>query len=289
MPRSQATICRRSATSRCALTATSRRSPAAASRRALTVIELLMSIAIMTVIAGVLAALSDAVYVGTEHSRGVGAATQHSRVALERISRSVSGAATAENEPGLVVLETTVGGYGFPDTLVVWRPSSVPANADGPPLVGELVIFCPDPEDPRRLLEITLPGDTRPAPFSQLDTAAGRKMIEDIKLSNTSKKVVLTNLLHTASLSGNATDVRGAVRFVRRVRPSTAGWGDFRNSVVAFGDLAWPQGVYGAQTGLRQVWLETELQMDQWANNADRQSPVIPYFGSSALYYELRQ
>ena len=139
-------------------------------------------------------------------------------------------------------------------------------------------------------MEITAPGDSRAAPFPDLNTPAWAPFIEGIKTDPGSEKVVLTNLLRVSATSGSASTLRGAVRFERRVLPSLAQWSNYRSGGVAWNAIAWPQGIYGSQRGLRQAWLRIELQIVPHPSAADESSSgsqVIPFFGSAALFYEL--
>jgi hypothetical protein len=261
--------------------------------------EMLMAMSIMAIIGGAVAVLSSAVQTSNGYSQGVTQVTQHGRVAAERIVRAVSTAAATEDHPGCVVIDTYVGTDRFPDTLVVWRPRGAPVNPQGPPLVRELVIYCVDPADPRQFVEITAPLDSRPAPFTDLNTSTGRAMIEGIKTSTSSTKVVLTGLLRVSRsatyLSGIPSDpsaLRGCVRFQRRLLPSASQWASFRSGSIAWDGLDWPQGIYGSQTGLRQAWLTIELQLMPQATppgTASAGEDALPWFGSAALFYELRK
>ncbi len=270
---------------------TSRRAAAGFRRRAgFSMIELMMAMVVMVVVGGALAGLASAVWTGNDFSQGLARATQHGRVANERITRMVNTSASAEDHPGFVVIDTFQDGHRFPDTLVVWHPGGLPANPQGPPLVRELVIYCPDPADPRQLVEITAPGDSRAAPFPDLNTPAWAPFVEGIKTDPGSEKVVLTNLLRVAAAGGGGKSLRGAVRFERRVLPSLAQWSDYRSGGVAWNSIAWPQGIYGSQRGLRQAWLRIELQImpkQTVDGESSSGSQVIPFFGSASLYYEL--
>src|SRR5437762_3345548 len=76
-----------------------------AMRAAFTMVELLMAMTVMVIISGALAGLASAVCTNNEYSQGIANATQHGRVALERIGQMVRGAAAAENFPGCAVVD----------------------------------------------------------------------------------------------------------------------------------------------------------------------------------------
>jgi len=88
-----------------------------------------------------------------EYAEGYGTATQHARVALDRIARNVAEATANERFPGCLVVSETVGTYEYPDTLVVWHPSAAPVDPTGLPRYKELIVYCPDPNTPGRLVE----------------------------------------------------------------------------------------------------------------------------------------
>ena len=271
----------------------------AGDRRGLTLLELLIATSMMLMLAGVLGGLASAVQSSNDYSQGHGTATQHARVALERIARNISQATAVGDHPGFAVVYDQVGPWQFPDTLVIWRPTSAPANPNGPPLIRELVIYCPNPDRPEQLLEITAPADNRSLPLNdQLNQSPWRQILEEIKTSTTSQRVALTDLVRVCSTGGPRTHtsavntLRGAVRFELELRPSAAEWQQFRAGTRTWDSLSWPQGVYGSQTGLRQAWLRAELQLmpGPTAARDDLEGhQAVPFLGSAALYYELER
>src|SRR5262245_29933304 len=191
-------------------------------RRGLTIVELLSALTVMTLIIGSLATLSSAVQVAQRYSSGNNDAVQHARVTLDRIANSVRNSYATDTYPGVSVVSTTVSGVSYPQTLVVWKPSGSPANSNGPPLVGELVIYTPDPNAPNQLLEVTAASSTTSVTLSP--SSSLKTQIDGIVQSNSSKKTVLTNLVRTVSTSNSTTTTsnsQAAVRFVLLVTPST--------------------------------------------------------------------
>ena len=93
--------------------------------------ELLIVSVVMVLLAGTLATLSMAVQLSNEQQQGTGLAMQHGRVALERIQRALSEATANEQFPGCVVFSEALGGWQYPDTLVVWHPQATATDSNG--------------------------------------------------------------------------------------------------------------------------------------------------------------
>jgi len=257
----------------------------------MTLLELLIAISIMAMVVGTLGALARGVQEGYTYTEGHGTATQHARVVLERISATVREATTSPEFPGVLVVSEEDGGWEFPDTLVIWHPDGPPADPAGLPRYNELVMYCPGPALPNRLVEMTVPGDTRTVPPPE-STSQWETEIEAIKSGSRRRTVMLTDLLRTGRVEEGALgSLRGAARFAVRLRPSQEEWQAFKDGEIDFDDLAWVQGIYGSQTGLRQVWVRAELQLmpgDQAAADSASATPV-PVLGSAALYYEMER
>ncbi|MBN2023935.1 MAG: hypothetical protein JW809_14220 [Pirellulales bacterium] len=245
----------------------------------MTLIELLMACAVMVIIAGTVGGLAKTVLTGSEYADGQGLAAQHAQVTLERIGRIVREATANESFPGAVVLAETVSGWQYPDTLVVWHPSGAPVDPAGSPRLNELVIFCPHPDYPNRLVQITAPGNT--GTLSSVDVARYNQ-INAVKQATSSTVVTLTDLVRTAGANGSTTaaDRRGTVRFAVRLRPVTIDHSNWSSN-------AWAQGIHGTQMGLRQVWVRTELQLVPGPDGAA--SGAIPFLDSAALYYQVQR
>ena len=249
-----------------------------------------MAVSITGIMAGAISALTHAVQVGSAYTQGYGTATQHGRVSLERITRKVREATANENFPGAAVFADLVQSWRFPDTLVVWHPTGLPANPAGLPLYNELVVFCPDPSTPNQLLEITSPSDTRTVPALS-DTAGWQTALQSIKTASTSNKVILTSLLRVASVTnnGSSTGQRGCVRFELVRHPTAAEWTSYRAGTLTWQNIAWPQDIYGQQSGLSQSWVRIEMQLvpDGSSPSGTSAQQAVPFFGSAALYFTL--
>lgn len=250
-------------------------------RAGLTLIELVLAVSIMTMSVAALAMMSRAVEISSEYNEGYGTATQHARVALNRIQRTVMEAYGNGSYCGAWLTDTTTNSTSHPDTLVVWHPTGDPANPAGPPLTRELVIYCPDAANPNRLLEITKPTDNTSMPTP--GTAAFVSFVNAIKTSSGATKNALTDLVRV--VNGN-----GVVRFAIALNPSAADWSAYQAGTKTWANLPWVQGIVGPSFGMRQVWVRAELQMvpyGNWIITNSAAQQVVPYFGSSTFNYAL--
>ncbi len=255
--------------------------------RGVTLLELLIAISITAAIAVALGGLVRATQGAFDYAETRGTATQHARVVLHRICRTVRQATANEQFPGFLVVAERAGPWRFPDTLVVWHPSGDPVDAAGLPRFNELVIYCPAPAAPNQLLELTVPNDTRTVPPPS-DTAAWITALRQLKQSADTQRLVLTDLVRTATLPESANmPVRGAVRFEQRLRPSDDDWQGYLAGSTDWEELPWVQGLYGTNTGMRQSWMRVELQLVAPATDGSTGAEVFPFFGSAAVYYPM--
>lgn len=255
----------------------------------LTLIELMLAMVVLSMVIGTLASLGTGVERSYEFTEGYGTATQHARVALDRMTRAVTRATANEKFPGFIVLaERENTSWRFPDTLVVWSPSGAAADPAGLPRFQELLIYCPSSSLPNRLVELSVPGDTRVVPAVS-DTAAWATEIAAIKMNANAKSVTLTDLMRTATAKTNGTGGwRGCVRFEQRLLPSETELNQYRDGKLAWGDMAWPQGLYGSQAGTRQAWMRCEIQLmpgTTWVSNDPSGQRAVAFFGSAAVFY----
>ena len=281
--------------------------------RGLTLVELLLAMTILAMVVGTLAGLSHTAELGFEYCEGYGVATQHAQVALDRITRAIYGATANEQFPGCIVMADTINSWAYADTLVIWNPdwantirtgvkanpSVAAANLSGLPQYCELVIYCPHPTYPNQLVEIvSYASDTRTfsaapatiAPFSSDSTWLSQ--IAAIKTNAQSKIATVTSLLRfcpIANATGSA--LRGAVRFETRLRPSQDDWNNFKNNLINWTSLPWPQGYYGWQMAAPGLGADGIAAYPASANgsaNPANQVPV-PFFGSASLYYQMHR
>jgi len=255
--------------------------------RGVTLLELIIAVSITAAIAVALGGLLRATEGAFQYAQSTGATTQHARVVFQRICRTVREATANEQFPGFLVVAEQVGEWSFPDTLVVWHPHDSPADPTGLPRFDELVIYYPNPQRPNELLEVTIPDDSRTVP-PPANTAAWIAALRQIKESDQVRRIVLTDLIRTATVpESSRSTIRGVVRFEQRLRPSDDQWRQYQEGSLAWEDLLWVQDIYGAHTGLRQAWLRVELQLVAPTTVMNSESEVLPFFASAAIYYPM--
>jgi len=254
-------------------------------RRGITLVELLVATALLTLIAVGLASFARTVEIGADYGHGRSIATQHARVVVERIERTVNQAHATESNPGFAILAESFGSALFPDTLVVWSSDT---NNDDLPQVQELVIFTPNAPQPNELIELSAAGDTRTV--SLTNTAALKTLVDALRSDANRRQVVLTDLLRTVDIPEDSNRPHGAVVFSGLLRPSAAELASYRGATTTWENLPWPQGIYGGRTALRQGYVRFELQLvpGEGPASAVRQiDETLPFFGSAAFYYEI--
>src|SRR5262249_40818652 len=144
------------------------------------------------------------------------------------------------------------------------------------------------PSASNQLVEITLPNDSRTM-SSPTNTSSFKTFIDGLKTASGANKVQLTDLVRTVLISGSA-QPRAALRFLVTLNPTQTEWSSYQSGSSTFANLSWAQGIQSPSTGLRQVWVRTELQLvpsGTWSATNSAAQQAVPYFGSSAYYYEM--
>lgn len=114
--------------------------------------------------------------------------------------------------------------------------------------------------------------------------------------STASQKVILTDLLRIASTSttdnSDSRLWRGCLRFESEMNPARWDWDGYQDGAKPWKDISFAQGIHGSQTGLRQVWVRYEFQLQPGLSSGAGDSavmPPLPFFGSAAMYYEMHR
>src|SRR4051812_23046281 len=100
-------------------------------RAGMSLAELTLSMAIMTMVAATVGTMGLAVQSATTYARGQSNAVQHGRVVLDRLDNTFRGATVSESFPGFTVVSWVDSGNNFPDTLVIWKPTGTAVDPGG--------------------------------------------------------------------------------------------------------------------------------------------------------------
>ncbi len=255
-------------------------SPRRLPRRALTLLEILIAMGIAAMIMAATATLvktsQDAFVANTSQARIL----QSGRLFLTRVRRLFAESFANELFPGARVIAQASPSGVFPDCLVIWHPGGPPESPDSLPRLKELIFFYPNPRRPNEILEVTVPHLGNPAPAYEDDTA-WQSVLASVKLDPLRKSITWCDQLRSVAIDGSR---RGMLRFAIRMRPTSQEWLD---TAASWESLAWPQGMFSPQTGIRYVRLGIELQIqtdekDTSANGA------VPLLASASRKYVLR-
>jgi len=259
-------------------------------RAGLTLVEMLVAMAVLGILALGLGSMAATVHQTNDFVRRQNEALQHARIACQRIEDACRQATATAEYPGFWPVSTEIGGYSFPDALVVWRPNGgAPANDDGPPLYRELIVYTFDPAVPNELIEMTVRGAAGTAPLPT-DNAAWGSAIDAMHASNGVEKVRLTDLLRIGNAGDDESNWRGAIRFHTRYHPTMAQWNGFQTGAIGVDDMTWPLGLHDSRSGVRQSWCAIELQVvprGEARRGAEAEENALGFFGSAELLYAL--
>lgn len=256
-------------------------------QRGFTLVEVMLSMAIMGMVVVAAGVLTQTAYQANEHTQSVGTATQHARVAVQRITRMVKSAYAVGDEPGTGVIDSLAGGGPHPTTLVVWAPAGDPQNPDGPPVVGELVFYTPNPNDPGELWELSDPTDVRTQSLKTINSAAGRTLLTSLIASASATKRIVMRRVQTVTISSTEVPL---LRFSTQLKPTANEWTQIQAATLNWNDVAWPQSMYTDDWGLRSV----NCLMEVWVSIAPNAAPdahaeehSLPFFGSATYFYRV--
>lgn len=258
-------------------------------RRGLTLAELLVATAVMAIICVSFGTLALSVQMANEYTIKKNQIGQHGRVILQRIERSLNAAHATEQFPAVHSINYLQSGYDFPQAIAVWNPAAPPLSDY--PRVGELVFFAADPNAPNRLLEIRYDADTRTAPMLT-DAASWRGLVQELIESDQAEVVEISNLVRAGKTSSANTSYQSTLRFNTRHLPSDDELAFARSGTIPWSDLQWANSIHGSTTGLRQTWCRFEFQLvpsSVLSTHGTLQSQAVPFFGSSATYYQVTQ
>ncbi|RCS42089.1 type II secretion system protein [Bremerella cremea] len=250
----------------------------------LTLAELLVASAVMGILCVGFGTLAVSVQMANTFAQERNQVGQHARVILLRIENAIQKAHATEAFPGFLPITYDDGSYDFPQAIAIWNPSGIPTNDY--PLVNQLTFFACDPAAPNRLLEITNPSLTTVAPALNAPSD-WRNLVQRLIDDTNSDMVEITDLLRAGKLGSN---FYSTLRFKSRITPTATELAEARAGTVSWESLNWPTSIYSSQSGLRQAWCAFEFQLvpsSDIATHATFKDESSPFFGSSALYYQV--
>lgn len=267
-------------------------------RGGLTLAELLMAMAISSILIVALGGIVTTTQSAWSHTKGIEDSQAQVTATFDRIKMMVSQAGiyqTSGQPPqvGLAVVTHSWNSMDIANTLVVWTGGRNGGISNQGvlarlPNINELLIYTIDPNDSHNLVEIALPGVNSTIDFnspsfnSTIRSAIQSTAVESALLSNRVKK---TQFILSGSPWGPST---GNIRFEIIKSPSDSSLSGVSPGTSAWMDLPWPQGTASANSGLRQVTINYEMQFESTERTSlnDLNSPTaLPFFGSSSRYY----
>ena len=273
-------------------------------RIGMTLAELLISMAILSMMSVVLAGMSNAVNSAWSYTKGIEETDLQAQAALERIEYMVAQTGTYKltgqpTRSGMTVVTRPVGRSQLPDVLVLWtggRSGGMAANGvqSRLPTVGELLIYTWDPNNRANLIEVAFPGQTTSFNFAASDLST---QVTNLLNATTAEIIPLCARLRVSSLSTTSTTTSssissstmqsvGNLRFTLSQNPTDTELASAAPQTTAWMQLNWPQGTFGNRSGMRQSTLQIELQVEPAGiARASDTVTAIPFFGSASLRY----
>ncbi|WP_339730382.1 prepilin-type N-terminal cleavage/methylation domain-containing protein [uncultured Gimesia sp.] len=268
------------------------------SRGGLTLVELLMAMAISSILVVALGGIVTATQSAWKHTQGIEDSQAQITATFDRIKMMVSqaGIYQVSGQPpqvGLAVVTNSWNSIDIANTLVVWTGGRNGGISDQGtltrlPKINELLIYTSDPDDAHNLIELALPDIDSSIDFN---SSSFNSTIRSAISSNSAESALLSNRIKASQfiLSGNpwGTPV-GNIRFEIVKTPSDSNLSGVSPGTSAWMNLSWPQGTASATSGLRQIRINYEIQFETAERTAlnDANSPTaLPFFGSSSRYY----
>ena len=259
--------------------------------RGFTLPEILIASMITAMLSVVLGGLVMAVQTARQHANGLEDSSLQSRVAMNRVRYMISQAGVYEvsGQPttlGLAVVNRTWTYFRLPEVLVVWSGGRDGGMAeDGVvarlPQASELVVYAPDPADVSYLMEFTFPAVSSNIDFNAADFD---DTIERLLAANSAESVLLCDRLRVSQLSlwGSSKATAGNVWFDFVKTPTDAQLAAVTPGTADWFALPWPQGIVSSESGLRQVTVQMEFQLEPFQSELSSTSSAtaIPFFES---------
>lgn len=295
-------------------------------RSGMTLAELLIAMAIMGLMTVVLAGMSNAVNSAWAYTKGVESTEQQAAAAFDRIKYMLAHTGTYRltGQPtrlGLAMVPRTLDSTTIPDVLVLWTGGrnggmSALGTQTRLPVASELLAYTWDSTNPSQLLEVAFPSSTNNIDFAATDFAT---TIASLLTSLTADRIPLCGHLRVTSLSATTTTTApvttsplgglygpsisttpttttsptfdasqsiGCVRFDIAWAPTDAELATATAGSTQWYQLNWPLGAVCSRSGMRQVTLNLELQIEPDGVDAGTGSVnAIPFFDSGSVRY----
>ena len=263
----------------------------------MTLVELLISMAIMGLMSVVLAGMSNAVNSAWVYTKGVEVTELQANAALERIKFMLSqtGGYRVTGQPprlGVAVVTRSVGSTTVPDVLVLWtggRNGGLAALGTQArlPVASELLVYTWDVGLPNQLSEVAFPSSATNVDFAAstfadtISSLLASPSVDRIPLSDRLRVSLLPNKSSAAS-----TQSVGNVRFGVTWAPTDAELANVSPVTSQWYQLNWPQGTVGSRSGMRQATLNLEVQIEPDGVVAGTGVvTAIPFFDSASVRY----
>ncbi len=267
-------------------------------RSGLTLVELLMAMAISSMLIVALGGIVTATQSAWTHTRGIEDTQAQVTAAFDRIKMMVSqaGIYQVSSQPPQVGIGVVTHSWNYidiPNTLVVWTGGRNGGISDSGtltrlPKMNELLIYTIDPNDSYNMVEIALPGSTLDVDFN---SSSFSNTIRTAITSNQAESALLCNRLKKSQyiLSGKPWGPNtGNLLFGIIKTPSDSSLSGVSAGTSSWMNLNWPQGTVSANTGLRQISVLYEAHIDvmeRTSLNEENSTTALPFFGSCSRLY----
>ncbi|QDT94553.1 hypothetical protein Pan161_62490 [Gimesia algae] len=268
------------------------------SRLGFTLVELLMSMAISSILIVALAGIVTATQSAWQHTRGIEDSQAQINAAFDRIKLMISQAGVyhvSGQSPrvGIAVVTNSWNSIDIPNTLVVWSGGrngglSEQGTITRLPQLSEILIYTVDPADGHNLIEIAFPDTNSTIDFN---SSSFNSTIRSAIQSSQAESTLLSNRIKCSQyvLSGNPWGpAAGNVFFSLVKTPSDSSLSSVSPGTADWMNLSWPQGTASASSGLRLVTVNCEAQFEtaeQTALNEVNSASALPFFASGSRYY----
>lgn len=266
--------------------------------RGFTLVELLMSMAISSILIVALAGIVTATQSAWQHTRGIEDSQAQINAAFDRIKLMISQAGVyhvsgQSPRAGIAVVSNSWNSIDIPNTLVVWSGGrngglSEQGTITRLPELSEILIYTVDPADPHNLIEIAFPNAGNTIDFN---SSSFNNTIRSAIQSSQAESALLSNRIKCSQyiLGGNPWGpMAGNVFFSLVKTPSDSSLSSVSPGTADWMNLSWPQGTASASSGLRQVTVNCEVQFEtaeqtEW--NEINSTSALPFFASGSRYY----